>query len=309
MKIIGLITTKDRVKLFERALQSAFAQTRKLDNLIIVSDSLSDNKMTEKHLAVKCGAQFIENKYAHNYAGSLNSAIHYILEMELFIENNYNDIYIAILDDDDVWLTNYIEECEKTLHGEYFVVSGLIYCTEENKKELSIPDNLTIDSFLKGNPHIQGTNTFVKLSTLLRAGLFDENMSSTTDRDIFVRIMLLNPTYTVCKKHLAEINACNTRERITNDKQKKADGLRKFYYKYKGYMSEHVEQTFFQRTQKLFRIDRAEIENIPSAIRPLRRKFSAERYSDKLVIGFIATDYELGLRLLEQLIELHRKDT
>lgn len=310
MKIIGLITTKDRLKLFERALQSAHGQTRKLDSLIVVGDSLPENEQTEKQLAIQYGAQFIKNRYAHNYAGSLNSAIHYILKNDIFAETDYDNTYVAILDDDDVWLPCYLEECEKALHGEDFVVSGLIYCKDGGyKKGLSLPDDLTIDSFLKGNPHIQGSNTFVKFSALLRAGLFDENMSSTTDRDIFTRIMLLNPTYTVCKKYLVEIDAGNSRERITNSKQKKADGLRKFYYKYNGYMSEQVKQAFFERAQNLFEIDKTEIEDISSSTTNITRNFSTESYNGNLTIGFIATEYELGLRLLGQLVALQRKNT
>ena len=174
MKIIGLITTKNRPELFERALQSAFNQTRKLDRLIVVSDSLPEVKQVERQLASKYEAEFIEDIYTHNYAGSLNSALHFILKNDLLSGNDFDGTYIAFLDDDDIWLSNYLEECEKSLCGEDFVVSGLIYCNEEGKKYLSIPDDLTVDSFLKGNPHIQGSNTFIKFSTLLRAGLFDE---------------------------------------------------------------------------------------------------------------------------------------
>ena len=309
MNIIGLITTKNRLELFERALQSAFNQTRKPDRLIVVSDSLPQYKQEEHQLAIKFGAEFVEDIYTHNYAGSLNSAIHYILKTDISKNSYFEDTYLAMLDDDDLWLDSYLEECENTLNGEDFVVSGLVYCNEDGKKNLSIPANLTIDSFLKGNPHIQGSNTFVKLSTLLKAGLFDENMSSTTDRDVFTRIMLLQPTYAVCNKYLVEVDAHNSRERITNGKTKKADGLRKFYYKYKGYMLESVKQAFFERAQNLFGICKDEIEYIPSFNKEITRCFSPEGYRGNLTVGFIVTEYKLGLRLLQQLIALNRKNT
>ncbi|KXZ45448.1 hypothetical protein GPECTOR_54g189 [Gonium pectorale] len=42
--------------------------------------------------------------------------------------------------------------------------------------------------FLTDNPGIQGSNLFVRLGTLLRAGLFDEWLPSTTDRDLCIRL-------------------------------------------------------------------------------------------------------------------------
>ncbi len=309
MKIIAIITTKNREELFERALLSVINQTRKADRVIVVSDSLLETRQMECKLTTKYGVELIEDVYTHNYAGSLNSAIHYFLKSDILGGNDYDDTYIAFLDDDDVWHNNYLEECEKVLSGEDFVVSGLIYCNEEGKKQLSIPDNLTIDSFLKGNPHIQGSNTFIKLTTLLRAGLFDENMSSTTDRDIFTRVMLLKPKYAICYKYLVEVDAYNSRERITNGKLKKVEGLRKFYYKYNGYMSDSVKQAFFERAQNLFEIGKSEIENIDKINRAINREFSTIPYTGNLTIGFIATEYKLGLRLLEQLVAINRKNT
>lgn len=309
IKIIALITTKDRVQLFERALQSVLNQTRRPDRLIVVTDSLPENRQEEGLLTAKCGAELIEDRYAHNYAGSLNSAVHYVLKDCILSGENFEDTYLAILDDDDVWLSGYLEGCERALNGEDFVVSGLIYCNEEGRKNLSIPGSLTVDSFLKGNPHIQGSNTFIRLSTLLRAGLFDENMSSTTDRDIFTRVMLLNPTYAVCNEYSVEVDAYNSRARITNGKQKKTEGLRKFYYKYNGYMSESVKGAFFGRAENLFGISRAEIEYIAPQNGHIPGRFSEESYGGKLTVGFIATEYAQGLRLLKQLVALKRENT
>ena len=113
-----------------------------------------------------------------------------------------------------------MSELDLEIKGEDFAITGLIYKYEEGEKKLSIPDKLSINDFLRKNPHIQGSNTFVKLKTLLKAGLFDENMYSTTDRDLFTRILMLNPSYKVIDKYLVNINAETNRLRITNDKKK-----------------------------------------------------------------------------------------
>lgn len=309
MKIICVITTRDRTELFVRALNSVISQVRKPDSIIVVSDSLSENKIFEKTRAQSVGAEFIENKYTSNYAGSLNTAMHYIIGKTLFDGDDYSDTYIAFLDDDDIWYSTYLLECEQKINGEDFIISGLIYSNEDGKQRLSIPQTVSLDSFLRGNPHIQGSNTFIKFFTLLRAGLFDENMSSTTDRDIFTRVMLLNPTYTVLPEYHVEVDAFNSRNRITNGHKKKADGLKKFYYKYSGYMSNDTKRAFFERAERLFGIKKNEITEISTSLPKIERLTAAQKYTGHLTIGFIATDYELGLRLLRQIIDLRREKT
>ena len=304
MKIIGVVTTKNRFEYFERAFRSAISQKRKLDQLIVVSDSEVEVKESEKRIAENASAIFLEDKYTHNYAGSLNTAIHYILEKNLFESADYERTYLAFLDDDDFWDEEYILSCENALNDEDFVVSGLLYCNEQGERPLSIPHELSVESFLCGNPHLQGSNTFVKMSTLLKAGLFDENMSSTTDRDIFTRMMLLGATYAVVDKYLVKVDAFNSRERITNGKIKKAEGLRKFFYKYACYMSEDVKEAFFARAKNLFGIDKESLCRIPTKLNRTSVQYAKERYRGNLTIGFIATEYELGLRLLKELAAL-----
>lgn len=123
-------------------------------------------------------------------------------------------------------------------------------------------------------------------------------------------MMLLRPTYTVLNEYLVEVNAYNDRERITNGKDKKTEGLRKFYYKYNGYMSDDVKQAFFDRAKKLFDVDRSAIETVEKkAEQTFADKNANINYKGNLTIGFIVTDYKLGLRLLEQLVALRRKNT
>lgn len=157
MKIIGIITTKNRFEYFERAFISAITQKRKLDEIIVVSDSEQSLKEREKRLTESSSAIFLKDKYTHNYAGSLNTAIHYILQKNLFELVDYEQTYLAFLDDDDLWDEEYILSCEKAMNGEDFAVSGIIYCNEQGEKELSIPQELNVDSFLRGNPHLQGS--------------------------------------------------------------------------------------------------------------------------------------------------------
>ena len=231
MKIIAVLTIKNRITFLKKVLSSTETQTRKPDKIIIVTDSTEENIKLEKEIIPKHKIKYINDIYTHYYAGSLNSAMNFLLKNYINKMDEMWDIYIATIDVDDFWHSDYLEKCERTItNNEDFVVSGIIFKDEEGEKFLSIPDNLTIHSFLWKNTNIQGSNTSVKSTTLLKAGLFDENLSSTTGRDIFTRIMMLNHKYVIINEYLTDINAFNNRYRITNSSEKKKDRLKKFYH-------------------------------------------------------------------------------
>lgn len=311
MKVIAVLTTKDRPDYFKRALQSVREQTALPDEVYVVTDSSEKNRKLEMGIISQSGVscRLLKDEYTHNYAGSLNTAVHAILKGSLSGVQEWKKTYIAFLDDDDRWLPDYIRTCRDAASGRDFVVTGLVYCDETGKRKLSVPKELGLQDFLKRNPHIQGSNTFVKLSALLAAGLFDENMSSTTDRDLFSRLMLTGATYAVKECHLVEIDAYNDRERITNGREKKADGLGKFYRKYARFMTGETENEFFRRAEGLFKVGKTEIlKGKPSGI-PVRPVLSDTTYRGRLVIGCIVTDYEAGLRLMRELADMARPET
>ena len=171
MRIYCVIATKNRVDLLQTALNSVHSQTKPPNKIIIISDSTDSNYEEEKKLIQKTDI-ILKDKYKNNYAGSLNTAIDYIIKEEYLNESQFNisDIYIAFLDDDDTWRKNYLEICKQYLYDfPDFVVAGLNYITDNNEEgeKLEIPKLLKKDSFLASNPHIQGSNTFIKLETIL----------------------------------------------------------------------------------------------------------------------------------------------
>ena len=104
--------------------------------------------------------------------------------------------FVAILDDDDEWKPSHLSCCLSAVagHGDRtstpidWVVCGI----ERNDGgvptyERATAETLTAQNFLRGNPGVQGSNLFVRLPLLLRAGCFDENLDSMTDRDIVLR--------------------------------------------------------------------------------------------------------------------------
>lgn len=313
MKIISIITTRDRVDLLPLAINSICNQSRLPDELIIVSDSSNDNFDKEKDICKKFKCSLIQNKYTSNYAGSLNTAIHKIINERLDKFDEIPNLYIAILDDDDTWHSSYLEKCAMTItNNEDFVVTGLNFYDDYGLNKKPIKSQLLIDDFLKGNPHIQGSNTFIKLETLLKCGLFDENMESAVDRDLFVRIMMLKPKYCILNEHLVNVNATSSHQRITNNYNKKLNGLKYFYYKYSGMMTEDIKRHFFKRIKNLFNIQESDIlikDKFSSTENRNNNDKSLISKNHKLLIGFIVTDYKLGIRLLKQIINLNRLNT
>ena len=103
------------------------------------------------------------------------------------------DPFVSVLDDDDFWDTRYLQNCLKFAEdvGCDMVVSGLIRHDVEHPEGFrqSILDSISIHDFLVGNPGVQGSNLFVRASRLRSAGGFSEDLVSTTDRDVCIRLL------------------------------------------------------------------------------------------------------------------------
>ena len=311
MSIYCVIATKNRVELLQKAFNSVLEQTKKPNKIIIASDSDDNNYEQEKNLVLN-KAVILRDKYERNYAGNLNTAIDYIIKEEYNNQSIFNisDIYVAFLDDDDTWRKNYLETCKKYLYDSPdFVVAGLNYIEDNNKegKKLAVPKILNKESFLSSNPHIQGSNTFIKLETLLWAGCFDESMNSTTDRDFFTRVMMLNPKYKIIDEILIDINALNSRKRLTNDKEGKKKSLSYFYSKYGGLMNQDIENTFFERNKmftELYSNDEID-KNLPKYISNFKTEQIGTEINFRIIFSFIMSDFNLGKRLYENIIQLN----
>lgn len=307
--IIGIIATKNRSAFLKKALESALNQSVKCDELIVVSDSDEDNFVIDESLC--CGkCTFMKNKYEHNYAGNLNSAVDYVVLQSIKNKVSFDSIYLAFLDDDDVWKNNYIEKCKENIVGKPdFVVPSLNYVTANETLSLNVPQSLTCKDFLSKNPHIQGSNTFIKLSTLLKAGCFDEALNSTTDRDFFTRVMMLDPTYKIVADAIVDVDACDSRSRLTNDSIGKKKSLSYFYSKYCALMDDETKKTFFERAQRFTALQEENIKNQLAEYVALPNFDNEREYDGRIVFGFIMSDEKLGRRLIESIRKQNIEET
>jgi glycosyltransferase involved in cell wall biosynthesis len=304
-RIVAIIATKNRPELLKNALASVLRQTRKPDLFIVTSDSTPDNFKAEQAL-VGDSATLIQDQYAHNYAGNLNTAIDFLLRQEIHkVPFDIDDIFCAFLDDDDVWHDDYLEKCVGLVGPKIDLVVPLIHYLAEGKDFILDlpPENLNEKSFLAFNPHIQGSNTFIRLKTLLMAGTFDENMDSTTDRDFFTRVLLLHPEIAYYPHPLVDVDAFDSRPRLTNDAAGKARSLSLFYSKYSGLMDSETKSGFFKRALRYTDLTLKTVPDHLSSSRsePYEPPAVPTDFNRRIVIGFIASDLGSSLRLLQDI--------
>jgi serine/threonine protein kinase len=302
MKIISVVVTCNRLTLLSRALNSIVAQCRNSDFTIVVSNSEEQNYEKEKVVCEKYGFVLLKNVRTKNYAGALNTAIEEIVNCFGIGKN----IYFASLDDDDEWLPDYLREIESHNTENYDLLAGNILRICPTKNELmALPMQLSEKDFLTGNPGIFGSNTFVRLETLLFSGCFDESLPATVDRDFFVRCFQQNPKYKIIGKHLVNQYADDDRARITTSGDTKKRSLQIFFYKYQHLMNETDKEKFFARANKLFSMAKEEFADIHSTVETVNRQdiVFKGKGNYQFIIGFIAGDETITERIVRQIIE------
>ena len=140
MKIAAVVITCNRLPLLPRALKSIAKQNRKPDFVFVVSNSTDDNFCKEQEICSQFGFNLYRNNRTENYAGALNTAIEEIVKLQGISD----DIFFASLNEDDIWLPDYLEDIEKDVA-------------------------------------VSSASCFLKLTTLLKAGAFNEGLSKTIE--------------------------------------------------------------------------------------------------------------------------------
>ncbi|MDD9811812.1 MAG: glycosyltransferase [Gammaproteobacteria bacterium] len=262
LQIAAVVATRNRADLLaERALASVARQARPPDFLIVADDSDAQERPRNAEIVDAPALPATKRVYLGNYrtpgaCGAWNTALAWLLATA-------RDCFVAILDDDDAWDPTYLARCEAAVlaHGLDMAAAGLVFhkTAADAGLFLSPPESLNADDFLTGNPHIQGSNLFVRLTTLLEAGGFDEGLRSTTDRDLCIRLADLGTLrYAALAEHLVHHYAEPNRPRLsTPGTDAKRAGLAAFYRKYGARMTDGQRKVFMQRCRDRFNCDPA----------------------------------------------------
>ncbi|HVP97623.1 glycosyltransferase [Methanoregula sp.] len=257
--VITVIPTHNRPIFLDRAISSVSSQKKKPNTIyIVIDDDDPSYAAVEKivaHFGTIISVNLIKNNRSHNLSGAVNTA----LEQACADYPDTSNVFVSILDDDDWWDMSYLANVSKYAleTGADWIISGLIRHDDatQNGMMQTIPAKITPNAFFYTNPNIQGSNLFVRLSNLIAIGGFDENLASTTDRDVCIRLLDINSVPATLNNHLVHHDADHLRDRLSSvGSKKKGQGLQYFYDKYEERMSQTERECFKKRSEDLFRI-------------------------------------------------------
>jgi len=256
--VLLIATLPDRTPLLERALASVVNQIARPDATVLIGDGTSVSRASLPHYWQQSGTlHCLVNRDAPGAANSWNSGIRFIAE-------HWTDCYIAMLDDDDEWDANHLSLCLETARQEQWpdvVISGLRVIRDGAVQPRDPICAVSAEDFLIGNPGWQGSNTFIRLSTLIRAGCFTPNLKSCNDRDLAVRVLSLDGVQVAFTgNHTASWYLDSDRICLSGHRsQNKLDGLANFYQIHGHRMSADAQRQFFSRAAMLFGWERKQI--------------------------------------------------
>ena len=195
--------------------------------------------------------------HGHSGTGAWNTAIFYLA-------NKYKDdqLFVAILDDDDEYLDGYLRECATIIRENGKITAAIFPYVKwrgagKNMVFKFTKEDITPRSFFLGNPGIQGSNMCIRLDLLKEIDGFDESLHSATDRDLMIRLL----NHLALSKENLDIHIipevmvmhyAYLQDRVTNNKHLKKLGLDIFYAKWKDKFSHEDFIKSLKRVRKLF---------------------------------------------------------
>lgn len=255
--IAAVVATRPRWNsLVHVALPTILFQRRLPNVLVIVSDDRAFTPQEAAHLRTVAGRidlRLIKNRRSPGAAGTWNTGINEV-------SDHVDDGYVAILDDDDAWDPDHLRCCEVAACAAGMpdiVLSGLRVVRQGVELPRSPLAMVKREDFLAGNPGWQGSNTFVRLSTLRKVGGFTDGLPSTNDRDLAVRLLSIpgiEMAYTGKMTATWHLEACDDALSRRGSPQKRA-GLRAFFRTHSHLMTPAVRRQCVERAKQLFDVD------------------------------------------------------
>jgi len=99
--------------------------------------------------------------------------------------------YVAIIDDDDLWLPNHLSLCDSAseITNSDIVLTGFYSLSDSVFQEDMLPPaTLVPTDFMGFNPGMRGSNIFARRSIIEGCGGFDETLATSSDRGLGIRI-------------------------------------------------------------------------------------------------------------------------
>lgn len=242
-------TYKRKSELIKRAIDSILGQTYNNLELLVIDDSPSDfehRKEVEEFLESLSDKRIRYIKHEKNYGA--NKARNTGIELA-------NGKYVAFLDDDDEWMRDKLElQIEKFDNPNI----GLVYCKATVIDEVQSLERPIINKLKKGNYYKEllkqnfiGSNSFVLVRTdvIREVGMYDEELLSNQDYDLFLRISQkyeINYVDKVLVKYYIHEG-----DRISTNTRKQLQGRIELEKKFKEYIDEDRELKLIWKIKRI----------------------------------------------------------
>ena len=285
-----VIATSCRLGLLKRALHSTKNQCLRPQRVVIVVDQKEADLESIRLLGRQLGlpVEVLANRRTPGASGAWNTGLDHLAR----IVSDPTSHIVSILDDDDWWDYHYLSAVHNAAQSGADVMAAAIsrYDTATPEGRVSPPPaSLLTDDFLRGNPGIQGSNLSARLSTFLLAGLFDEALSSCTDRDLCIRLSDLQPAYQAIPDAVVHHDTLHGSSRLSDKgSAAKLEGLDVFHAKWRRRMTaEHYEESC-ARAQRLFGWSPAPAPQPPAPLEsPTLTETDGNCEPLTLIVGFI----------------------
>jgi len=234
-----IITTFERAKYLSEAIESVLAQDIRDIELIIVNDAPGDTETENIILSYKNKdprIKYVKNKKHLGSARSLNEGL-----------RSANGRYIAILDDDDAWISHeklssqvkFLEDNK----GYVLVGTNIIAVEAGSEKEISrsgyvLPDEIIRKTIFSANPFAHSSVVYGKDAALSLGG-YDEDLERGKDYDLWLRLgktgkMAVLPDFWV--KYRIDISSRKNMIKVKkNDSKAKLAIMKKHAGEYPGF--------------------------------------------------------------------------
>ena len=177
MKISVVITTFNRPEFLIEALEGIKNQYCSPHEVIIIDDNSSVSYKSAMPIVDSTAAKY----YRQNISCGANKA------RNLGVEYATGDI-VAFLDDDDVWLPEYLKTLQEVYRsGTEAVVTGFKQLGKEDVIVVNKDILVSKPSLLRGNTYC-GMSGFSAKRQLLLKNTFDESLNNGQDWDMYVRL-------------------------------------------------------------------------------------------------------------------------
>ncbi len=184
LNISVVITTYNRPDCLLEALDGVKSQLLLPYEIIIIDDNSSRSYEDAMPAINELGARYLKQ----NVSCGANKA------RNLGVECSKGDV-IAFLDDDDVWLPEYLTTLNNLYKaGADAVVSGFKQLGKEEVVVVNNDDVVTKKSLLRGNTYC-GMSGFSAKQQLLLENTFDESLNNGQDWDMYVRLFQLGVNF------------------------------------------------------------------------------------------------------------------